>query len=237
MIINTKLMYGLYLLAPTKAQYQRRNAVQNKGLRKILNLKKTLIDRRNTVERIFQRANHILQTETNQEHRARTAHRKELHQKPTAKPKPPSIRSVTDEHQEQHRKYIGHLLREDHTTPTREATFNAAGQFNQRPKNRVGGMRKNGRKSDAKPSGRKRSLNISESQERRNSLTKTMMSPASIIVARATAWPWAASDKCPTLIGNYTAQGPTTFKHNAPGTYQRFALPFPWPRPWLPLRI
>ena len=39
MIIKTKLMYGLYLLALTQAQARRLNALQNKGLRKILNVK------------------------------------------------------------------------------------------------------------------------------------------------------------------------------------------------------
>ena len=38
--------------------------------------------------------------------------------------------------------YIGHLLREPHATPTRDATFNAAGQFNVKPKCRAGGQRK-----------------------------------------------------------------------------------------------
>ena len=88
MIIKTKLMYGLYLISPTKAQYQRLNALQNKGLRKILNLKTTYVDRRNSVEFIFQRANNIVRTETRQEHRAKTAVRKEANLKPTSRPTP-----------------------------------------------------------------------------------------------------------------------------------------------------
>ena len=134
-------MYGLYLIAPTQAQYRRLNAVQNKGLRKILNLKTTFIDRRNSVELIFQRANNIVRTETRQEHRERAALRKEAGLKPRARPNPPDIRQVSVEHAELHVRYIGHLLREDHMEPTRAAAFTSSGQYNTHPKNRVGGMR------------------------------------------------------------------------------------------------
>ena len=140
-IVKTKLMYGLYLIAPTQAQYKRLNAVQNKGLRKILNLKTTFVDRRNSVEVIFQRANNIIRTETLQEHRERAALRKEAGLKPRARPNPPNIRQVSVEHAELHVRYIGHLFREDHTEPTRASAFTSSGQYNKRPKNRVGGMR------------------------------------------------------------------------------------------------
>ena len=141
-IIKIKLMYGLYLIAPTQAQYKRFNTLQNKGLRQILNLKTTYIDRRNTVELIFQRANNIIRTETKQEHRERAALRREAGLKPRSRPNPPEIRQVSAEHADQHIKYIGHLLREHHMAPTRSSTFTSSGQYNTRPKNRVGGMRK-----------------------------------------------------------------------------------------------
>ena len=44
MIVKTTLLYGIYLLALTKAQRTRLNAVQNKGFRKILGLKTTDVD-------------------------------------------------------------------------------------------------------------------------------------------------------------------------------------------------
>ena len=75
-VIKTKLMYGLYLIALTQAQQRRKNAIPNKGYRKILGLKTTYIDRRNSVEFIFQRANALVRTETAQEHRARAEARK-----------------------------------------------------------------------------------------------------------------------------------------------------------------
>ena len=75
MIIKTKLMYGLYLIALTQAQSKRLNAVQHKGLRKILNLKTTYIDRRNTTESLFQRANEAIATETRQATRAKNERR------------------------------------------------------------------------------------------------------------------------------------------------------------------
>ena len=141
-IIKTKLMYGLYLIALTQSQQRRLNAVQNKGYRKILGLKTTYIERRNSVEFIFQRANNIVNTETTQEHRAKAEARKEANLKPRPKPKPPTLRPLSEEHKEQQTTYIAHLLREHHTEPTRAATFNSAAQFNTRPKCRVGGVRR-----------------------------------------------------------------------------------------------
>ena len=141
MTIKTKLMYGLYLMALTQSQARRLNALQNKGLRKILNVKTTYIDRRNTVESLFLKANNTIKMGTKQATRALNEQRRLNNQPQISRPTPPPLIPLTREHERQHINYIAHLLREHHTAPTRAAAFNSAGQYNIKPKARVGGMR------------------------------------------------------------------------------------------------
>ena len=72
MIVKAQLLYGLHLIALTKAQKQRINAFQFKGLRKILNLKTTYIDRTLSNDRVFAIANETIIRDTKQATRAKT---------------------------------------------------------------------------------------------------------------------------------------------------------------------
>ena len=53
----TKLLYSLEALQPTQAAASKLDTFQLKGLRKILNMSTTYIDRANTNEEVFRRAN------------------------------------------------------------------------------------------------------------------------------------------------------------------------------------
>ena len=109
-------------------------------------MKTTYIDRRNSAEEIFGRASYTIRTETRRETRATNAERRSNNQKTISRPPPKPLRPISEELADQHVQYVAHFLREHHTEPTRASTFNSIGQFNLRPKNRVGGMRKNGPK-------------------------------------------------------------------------------------------
>ena len=59
-VIRTKLLYGLETLELPTSQTSRLEAFQLKGLQKILNMVTTFVDRNNTNEEVFRRANQQL---------------------------------------------------------------------------------------------------------------------------------------------------------------------------------
>jgi hypothetical protein len=56
-VVKTKLLYGLETVELTKNQHSKLNAFHLRGLRKILKMKTTYIDRTCTNEEVFKRAN------------------------------------------------------------------------------------------------------------------------------------------------------------------------------------
>ena len=68
-VIRAKLVYGLDVVCLPKYLEQQLNAFQLKGLRKILGMKTTFIERANTNQKVFENANAVLNTR-----RGRSAH-------------------------------------------------------------------------------------------------------------------------------------------------------------------
>jgi hypothetical protein len=62
-VIVSKLTYGLETIEPTEGALKTLNAFHLKGLRKILNMKTTFVDRANTNEAVYRKAFQVLQTE------------------------------------------------------------------------------------------------------------------------------------------------------------------------------
>ena len=59
-VIVSKLIYGLETIKPTAGVNNMLDAFHLKGLRKILEIKTTFIDRANTNERVYQKAQEVL---------------------------------------------------------------------------------------------------------------------------------------------------------------------------------
>ena len=96
----TKLLYSLEALQPTQAAASKLDTFQLKGLRKILNMSTTYIDRANTNEEVFRRANAAIS---------------EGHHK--------YIRPLSEVLKEKRRKLLGHIIRRPHDHPQHQATF------------------------------------------------------------------------------------------------------------------
>ena len=62
-VIRSKLLYGLETAMLTDAAQHKLNVFQLKGLRKILRMKTTFVDRANTNARVLVKANEVLETE------------------------------------------------------------------------------------------------------------------------------------------------------------------------------
>ena len=133
-------MYGLHLIPLTQAQRKRINAFHLKGLRRILNLKTTYIDRTNTNQRVYDLSNKAIR----RDHQDKQRQRKKNHPNPeTFKPAPLTTKPVGPislELDDLAITYIGHLLREEGTF-TREVSYRADASYNLHPKARVGGER------------------------------------------------------------------------------------------------
>jgi hypothetical protein len=106
-IIRSKLVYGLETIYLTSAQNTRINAFQLKGLRRILHLKTTFIDRNNTNEFVVQKANEAL-----------NAGRYHL---PPAQQK--QVRIFSEYLREKQLTLFGHVLRAPNQDPMRITTF------------------------------------------------------------------------------------------------------------------
>ena len=63
-VIRAKLLYGIESAQLTPSHQRRIEVFQLKGLRKILDMKTTFVDRSNTNENVFKRANEIIESET-----------------------------------------------------------------------------------------------------------------------------------------------------------------------------
>ena len=96
----SKLLYSLEALQPTEATVSKSDTFRLKGLRKILNMETTYINRANTNEEVYRRANA----------EARTAG--ENH-----------IRPLSQVLQEKRIKLLGHIIRRPREHPQRQTTF------------------------------------------------------------------------------------------------------------------
>ena len=76
-IIKTKLIYALHTVALTEPQKSKLRAFQLKGLRKVLGVKTTYVNRRNTNNRVYQLAESVLNDEYKEEHRENETKRQE----------------------------------------------------------------------------------------------------------------------------------------------------------------
>ena len=98
----SKLLYSLEALQPTEATASKLDTFQLKGLRKILHMHKTYIERANTNNEVYRRAN--------------------LEMGPGAEE---IIRPLSDILQEKRRKVLGHIIRRTRNHQQHQATFAA----------------------------------------------------------------------------------------------------------------
>ena len=102
-VIVSKLLYGLESLEPTDATGKLLNTFQLKGLRKILRLHTTFIQRQNTNEYVYRRANEVLNSPTEGNGR--------------------KIKPLTEVLEERRLKLLGHVLRREREHPLHQAAF------------------------------------------------------------------------------------------------------------------
>ena len=102
-VITSKVLYGLETLEPTESASKLLNTFQLRGLRKILRLHTTYIQRQNTNDYVYQRANEIVNGATDG---------------PTRKIKP-----LTEILEERKLRLLGHVLRRERQHPLHQTTF------------------------------------------------------------------------------------------------------------------
>ena len=102
-VITSKLLYGLETLEPTESAGKLLNTFQLKGLRKILQLHTTFINRSNTNEYVYKRANEVTNAPSTGIHR--------------------KIKPLTEVLGERRLKLLGHVLRRDRQHPLHQAAF------------------------------------------------------------------------------------------------------------------
>ena len=121
-VIKSKLLYGLETTHVTKAQMDRLTAFHTKGLRNILKLQHTFMDRNNTKKLIWDKANQALKNEN---------------------PNAPNIETMSETLGKRRIKFIGHILRADNNDPVRTVTFQPSTAKPVYPiKRRIGGPKK-----------------------------------------------------------------------------------------------
>ena len=119
-IIRTKLCYAIHTIALTEPQKSKLRAFQMKGLRKILQINTTYINRGNTNARIFSIATQRFSEDLAAEHEARKATKRK---KAPKKRKPPKFRDINLDIIDLQVKLLGHTIREPLTECTRQVTF------------------------------------------------------------------------------------------------------------------
>ena len=101
-VIKSKLLYGLETLEIPSAQMSRLEAFHLKGLRKILGMQTTFVNRANTNQEVFRRANIAIQTRQN----------------PTC-----TIQKISELLGQRRIALVGHILRQPRTNPLRNVCF------------------------------------------------------------------------------------------------------------------
>ena len=102
-VFTSKVFYGLETLEPTESAGRLLNTFQLKGLRKILKLHTTYIQRHNTNEYVYRRANETLKAPTTGFDR--------------------KIKPLTEILEEKKLKLLGHILRRDRNHPLHQTIF------------------------------------------------------------------------------------------------------------------
>ena len=102
-VITTKILYGLESLEPTDSTGRLLDTFQLKGLRKILKLHTTFINRANTNEFVFQKANEAVGSTSVGPNR--------------------KIKPLTEILASKRLKLLGHVLRRERRHPLHQATF------------------------------------------------------------------------------------------------------------------
>ena len=115
-VVVSKFIYGLETLEPTEGVANMLNTTQLKGLRKILNMKTTFVDRTNTNEVVHKKAQDVLRTKNQA--------------KPREKQKPEEwltrqVRPVTQVLEEKKLHLLGHIIRRPFTHPLQAVTFDS----------------------------------------------------------------------------------------------------------------
>ena len=101
-VIKSKLLYGLETLEIPSAQMSRLEAFHLKGLRKILDMKTTFINRANTNQEVFRRANMALHHRNNHSDK---------------------IQKISEMLCQRRVALVGHILRQPRTNPLRNVCF------------------------------------------------------------------------------------------------------------------
>ena len=121
-VIKSTLLYGLETVHITKAQIDRLNAFHIKGLRNLLKMKHSFIDRNNTNKLIWETANKTIKEENKD-----------------AK----EIETIEDTLCKRRIKFLGHILRAPNEDPVRNVTFYPSTAKPIEPNNRrIGGPKK-----------------------------------------------------------------------------------------------
>ena len=114
-VISSKLTYGLESLQLNQEHQRRLDAFQLKGLRQILKITTTYINREHTNEYVYKRASEAIS------HREPKTKKRKRHKRNTGKQK--SVIPVSQAIQLRAVKLLGHTIREPQDEPTRQATF------------------------------------------------------------------------------------------------------------------
>ena len=138
-VIKTKLTYALETMHLTKTQLQKLDTFQLKGLRQILKMHTTFIERDNTNKQVRKRAAFFLYPKENGKGTGKGTGKGKGKRKP-----PRKLTKVSKEVKRAQMKLFTHLLREPADEPTRQATFqNTEARPNIGHKKRVGRPRQN----------------------------------------------------------------------------------------------
>ena len=108
-VIVSKLIYGLETIEPTAGAAQALDTLQLKGLRKILDMKTTFVDRANTNEVVYKKAQDVLRSK-NQNKPEHCRKKNEWLER--------QVRPITEVLKEKKLDLLGHVLRRRPHTPT-----------------------------------------------------------------------------------------------------------------------
>ena len=112
-VITSKVLYGLETLEPTEAAGRLLNTFQLKGLRKILKLHTTFVQRDNSNEYVHRRANETINS-------------------PSVGPGR-QIKPLTEILEDRRLKLLGHVLRRDRQHPLHQAAFSTRSALPREP--------------------------------------------------------------------------------------------------------
>lgn len=104
-VVTAKLLYSLETLMPTKQTAEKLNVFQLKGLRKILKMHTTFIDRENTNEEVYRRANEAMGRNTEGKDK---------------------VIPLTEVLAKRRLKLLGHIIRRERSHPQQQTTFATA---------------------------------------------------------------------------------------------------------------